>query len=82
MGLKLAYFIKLFLIVTVSTVLLASVEAAPDRPFLFAAVSISCIITIRFIWKSALRDEKAINNRQIRLNRKGGELPPDLKRAA
>lgn len=85
MSFKSAYFIKLFLIVTVSAVLLASVETAPDRPFLFLAVSAAGVILIRSLWKSALRDEKTMDSRQTRPNRKGGtigELPPDLRRAA
>lgn len=82
MGLKVVYFIKLFLIVVLSTVLLASVGTAPDRPLLFLAVLASCGLLIRFIWISALKDEKALNKRKVRAGRKCGELPPDLKRAA
>ena len=85
MSFKLVYFIKLFLIVAVSAVLLVSVETAPDRPFLFLAVSAASVILIRSLWRSALRDEKTLDSRQTRPNRKGGatgELPPDLRRAA
>lgn len=85
MSFKSAYFIKLFLIVTLSTVLLASVETAPEQPLLFLAVAAGCVALIRFLWRSALRDEKAMNRRPARPGRRGatvGELPPDLKRAA
>lgn len=85
MRLKLAYSIKLFLIVAFSTLFLASVETAPEQPVLFAAVAAACIAGIRFLWKSVLRDEKALNRRKIQTGRKRravGELPPDLKRAA
>lgn len=85
MSLKSAYsFIKLFLMITVSAVLLASVETAPERPVLFAAVAAACSLLIRFLWKSALREEKTRNKQKIRPDRRRAitELPPDLKRAA
>lgn len=85
MRLKLAYSIKLFLIMAFSTLFLASVETAPDRPFLFAAVAAACIAGIHFLWRSALRDEKAMDKQRIQPGKKRravGELPPDLRRAA
>lgn len=84
MGFKFAHFIKLCLIVTISMILLASVGTAPEQPFFFLAVSAVSIPLIRFIWKSALRDN-ALKKQKIKRNRKSSpirEFPPNLKRAA
>lgn len=82
MGFKLAYFIKLFLIVALSTVVLASVGTAPDRPLLFLAVLAAGGTLIRFLWRSALKDEKMLGGWKIPLQGRRGNAPPDLKRAA
>ena len=89
MSLKSAYQIKLFLLITLSAVLLASVETAPERPVLFAAVAAACILLIRLLWKSAQRDEKRLVRQKARTCRlragRGAKAtggPPDLNRAA
>lgn len=82
MNLKFAYFLKLFLIITLSTILLASVETAPDHPLLFLAVSTGSLLSIRMLWKSALKNEEAQRRQKIHPRKTGGKLPPDLKRAA
>lgn len=81
MNVKLFYFIKLFLIMIFSTVLLSSVEIAPGRPVLFFAVAVACAGLIRRLWQSVLRDEKR-GRQQIRLDRRRRSLPVDLSRAA
>ena len=82
MGLKLTYFIKLSLIVALSIVILGSVEAAPDQPILFTFVFTACILSIRFLWGSAMRDEKKINRQQIRFSARTEKIPQKFKRAA
>lgn len=84
MGLKLIYFVKLFLIVTLSTVFLAFVNIAFDQPLLLLAVSTTCFILIRLLWVSALKDEKAIKRQAhpSKTDRAVGEISPDFKRAA
>jgi hypothetical protein len=82
MRLKAAYFIKRFLIVTLAIVLFACVGIAPDQPVLFTIASAACIIVIRFIWRSALKDEKVIKKRQIQLTKRSRKQPQDLKQAA
>ena len=83
MYLKFAYFIKLFLIVTLSGVLLAAVGVAPDRPFLFLAVSAACVFLIRFLWKSVRREEtQRRRRRRIRQTEKGVAAAPEWRRPA
>jgi hypothetical protein len=82
MRLQSAYFIKRLLIVALLTVLMASVGAAPDQPALFIVLSAVCIVLVRFIWKSALKDEKAINKRRLQLCKESKKMPQGLKRAA
>lgn len=82
MRLKATYFIKRFLIVTLAIALFACVGAAPEQPVLFIAASAACMIVIRFIWKSALKDEKVIKRRQIQLSKRSRIQPQDLEQAA
>ncbi len=84
MGLKLIYFVKLFLIVTLSAIFLAFVNIAFDLPLLLLAVSAACFILIRLLWVSALKDEKAIKRQTCpgKTGRAVGEISPDFKRAA
>jgi hypothetical protein len=83
MYLKFVYFIKLFLIVTLSAVLLAAVGAAPDRPFLFLAVSAACVFLIRFLWKSVRKEEALLRRRRrIRPAEKGIPATSEWKRPA
>ena len=82
MRLKAAYFIKRFFIVTLAIVLFACVGIAPDQPVLFIIASAACIIVIRFIWRSALKDEKAISKRQLQLCKESRKMPQRLKQAA
>lgn len=81
MGLKLIYFIKHSLIVTLSIVILGFVETAPDRPILFAFIFTTCILSIRLLWNSAIRDEKEIK-KQIRFCKRTKRLPQKFKEAA
>ncbi len=82
MRLNSAYFIKRFLIVTLLTVLMAFVGAAPDQPALFIVLSAVCILLVRVIWISALKDEKAISKRQLQLCKERRKMPQGLKKAA
>lgn len=80
MYLKFVYFIKLFSIVTLSTVLLAAVGAAPDQPALFLAVSAACIFLIRFLWKSVRKEETTLRRRRkIRAAEKVKPVPQEWK---
>jgi len=81
MGLKIIYFIKLSLIVILSVVILGSVEGAPDQPVLFTFAFAVCILGIRFLWSSAMRDEKMIKKR-LRISRRTLRISPKIKRAA
>lgn len=82
MLLKTAYFIKLFLIVVLTTAIFASVEILLDQPALFIFIAAGCSVLIRLIWHSALKDEKMLVARKVPLNKQKRPLPPDLKRAA
>jgi heme exporter protein D len=83
MYLKFAYFINLFLIVTFSAVLLAAIGMAPDRPFLFLAVSAACVLLIRFLWKSVRKEEALLRRRRrSQSTEKGISSPPEWKRPA
>ena len=82
MRLKSAYFIKRFLIVTLLTALMAVVGAAPDQPALFIVLFVVCMVLLRIIWIWALKDEKAINKRQLRLCKESRKKPQVLRRAA
>lgn len=79
---KIVHFIKLLLIVTLATALLACVGVFPDRPVFFTFASAACIITIRFLWRSALRDEKMIKRQHIRVSQKCRKLAQNWKQAA
>lgn len=82
MLLKTAYFIKLFLIVVLTTAIFASVEILLDQPALFIFITAGCSALIRLIWHSALKNEKMLAAREIPLNKQERPLHPDLKRAA
>ena len=89
MSLKLTYQIKLLLLTALSAVLLASVETAPEQPVLFIAVAAACLLLIRLLWRSALRDEKRLARQKVRAYRlragrgaKAVGALPDLNRAA
>jgi predicted neutral ceramidase superfamily lipid hydrolase len=82
MQLKSACFIKRFLMVSLLTVLMASVGTAPDQPVLFIVLSAVGIVLVRFLWKSALRDEKTIRKQQLKLCNDSRKMPHGLKRAA
>ncbi len=80
MYLKFAYFIKLFLIVTLSAVFLAVVGAVPDQPVLSLAVSAACVFLIRFLWKSVQKEEEMPRRRRkIRPAEKDRRDPPEWK---
>ncbi len=81
MGLKIIYFIKLTLIVILSVVILGSVDRAFHQPILFAFTVAAYILGIRFLWCSAMRDEKMIKKR-LRLSRRAVRISPEIKRAA
>ena len=67
---KILYSIKRFSIVTVAALLLASVEVAPDHPFRFIFLASAYLISIRFLWRSALADEKALASKIPRIKKK------------
>lgn len=52
------YGVKLFLIVSLAFLLLASIEIAPYHPLLFTAAVLIDSVCIRFLWKSLQQDEK------------------------
>lgn len=80
MYLKFAYFIKLFMIVTLSAVLLAAIGSAPDQPVLFLVVSAVCVFLIRFLWKSVRKEEEMLRRRRkIRPAEKDRPVPPEWK---
>ena len=81
MNLKIIYFIKLTLIVILSVATLGSVDGAFDQPVLFIFAVAACILGIRFLWCSAMRDEKMIKKR-LRLSRRTVRISPEIKRAA
>lgn len=51
------YGIKLFLIVLLASLFLASIEIAPYQPLLFIAVALMDTICIRLLWKSLKNSE-------------------------
>lgn len=76
---KLLYGVKLFVIVSLAFLFLASIEIAPYHPALFIAALLIDSVCIRFLWKSLQQDEKKPPNAQpTHVN-----LPePDPKHAA
>lgn len=85
MGLKFVYFMKLFLIISLSALLLASVGIMVETPLLFLAVAAVCTVSIRLLWKSALKSERALTLRSPHEplhEKKRDENPSDWKQAA
>ena len=82
MSLKFICFIKRFLIVALSVILVGFVGAAPDQPILFASLVAFCAIAIRFLWCSALRDEKAMHKLKIRCCKRTRILQQEIRRVA
>ena len=54
---KFLYGIKLFLIVLLSFLFLASIEIAPYHPVLFIVAVLIDTVCIRFLWKSLQKSE-------------------------
>ena len=63
MIMKCAYYLKLLLIVALTTTLFASVEIAPDRPIFFMIVTFAIIIANRLLWNSVLKDEAVLRKK-------------------
>lgn len=83
MRLKFVYFMKLFLIISLSALLLASVGIMFETPLLFLAVAAVCTVSIRLLWKSALKSEKALQSPCESLHEKRREeIPSNWKQAA
>ena len=55
---KCIYYLKLFLITAFAILITASVDIIFDNPILFLSVMLFLSISIRFLWHSALKDEK------------------------
>jgi hypothetical protein len=62
---KCIYFLKRLLITILAFFILALVETAPDNPLFFFTVTLLLIASIRFLWISILRDEKAIKTKML-----------------
>ena len=58
MFIKCIYYLKLFLISAFAILIIASVDISLDNPTLFFSVMLFLSISIRFLWHSALKDEK------------------------
>lgn len=52
---KCAYYLELFTIIAITTVLLASIEAAPDHPGIFTLVLLLVLIADRKLWRMAMK---------------------------
>lgn len=76
---KFMHQLKLLIIVVLSTLLLALVEIAPDKPIQSICIAAGYTICIRLLWKSMGQDEKKAsqiailshnsNNKDIKNNR-------------
>ena len=83
MGLKFIYFMKLFLIIFLSALLLASVNIIFETPMLFLGITAICTVSIRFLWKSILKSEYALQRpREPLRENKHTANPSDRKQAA
>lgn len=67
MFLKCIYYLKLILIVALTTIFFSSVEIAPDRPLFFIILAFVLICSIHKLWRSALHDETILKKRKNKL---------------
>lgn len=65
MIIKFAYYLKLTMIVALTTVLFAAVEIAPEQPLTFTYVLITVIVANKALWYSAQRSEKKSNRLKL-----------------
>lgn len=82
MILKIVYYLKLLFIIAFSTVFLASIETAPDRPLQFIFFSATYVVITRLIWLSAQHDEKKMNKQKMKLSKNNVKRQLPCKRAA
>jgi len=68
---KCVYFIKRLLITALGFLMLALVESAPEFPFFYLSVVISCSVAIKYLWRSILKSERELRKRnQFRFSQK------------
>lgn len=65
---RLFYYIKLYLILILAILLLASVEGAPDHPILFCIIVLMSFRCIKYLWPSMLQDEHRMKQTRLKLH--------------
>lgn len=66
---RLFYYIRLYLILILAILLLASVEGAPDHPILFCIIALMSFHCIKYLWTSMLQDEQRMKHTRLKLHR-------------
>ena len=66
---RLFYYIKLYLILILAILILASAEGAPDHPILFCIVVLMSFRCIKYLWPSMLQDEQRMKQTRLKLHK-------------
>ena len=79
---KLLYYTKLTCIMILSTLLLALGETPMREPIWLILLATGYIVCIRFLWVSALRDERIMKTRELILHKRKEQYQQKEKKQA